>query len=159
MIESGLMRNFVTVAQLGSFSAAAAKLGTGQSVVSRNIKRLEDQIGARLFERSTRHVKVTPAGAAFLKDAAQILDRIAVASDNARRIANGSVAEVRLAICPTLETPEIARGIAAFRQHWPGVALTRISLLSDLQPEAIRASARALAVMVSGESTFDALGW
>ncbi len=159
MIESGLMRHFVAVAQLGSFSAAAAKLGTGQSVVSRNIKRLEDQIGARLFERSTRHVKVTPAGAAFLEDAAQILDRIAVASDNARRIANGFAAEIRLAICPTLETPEIARGIAAFRQHWPGVELNLISLLSDLQPDAIRASAIDLGIMVSGESTYNALDW
>jgi DNA-binding transcriptional LysR family regulator len=159
MVESGLIRHFVAVAQLGSFSAAATMLGTGQSVVSRNIKRLEDKIGARLLERSTRNVKLSPAGAAFLEDAIQILNRIALATDNARRIANGSVAQLRLAICPTLETPEIARGIAEFRNGWPNIEVNLISLLSDLQPDALRSSSVDVGIMVTGDSSYEALTW
>ena len=50
---------FAAIIQAGSISAAAAKLGCGKSVVSRQLARLEEELGARLIQRSTRHLALT----------------------------------------------------------------------------------------------------
>lgn len=159
MIETLLLRHFVTVAQLTSFSRAAEVLNTSQPVVSRNVKRLEEYVGTSLITRSTRTMALTAAGEALLKDALEVLGRLAVATDNARRIGDGVMAEVRLAICPTLETPQAVRGIAAFREQWPHVNLKLQALMSDLQPQALRSSEIDVGIMAGGAPSFEALKW
>lgn len=70
------LRTFVAVAQRLSFSAAAEQLHLTQSAVSRQIKALEGQLGAALFNRGTRHVDLTRAGAELLQTVAPALERI-----------------------------------------------------------------------------------
>lgn len=60
---------FCTVATLGSFTRAADRLGLPKSSVSTAVSRLEGKLGARLFERSTRRLRLTDAGEALLRDA------------------------------------------------------------------------------------------
>ncbi len=67
---------FVTVAERGSFSAAAEKLGLSKSTVSEQMTRLEKRIGARLLQRSTKAVTLTEAGRAYLCQIDDVLDRV-----------------------------------------------------------------------------------
>ena len=70
-----LLRYFLAVAELGSFSRAAAKVNVTQPTLSVGIAKLEEQVGARLFERTTRRVSLTPAGSRFLPRARRIAAR------------------------------------------------------------------------------------
>src|SRR5215475_13035029 len=67
-----LLRYFLAVAELGSFSKAAAKANVTQPTLSIGIAKLEEQVGARLFNRTTRRVSLTPAGSRFLVHARRI---------------------------------------------------------------------------------------
>ena len=139
MLELSLLRHFVAVAQTGSFTGAARELRTSQPVISRSIQRLEDVVGTRLVNRSTRNVELTAAGEALLRDAQILLGRCAVALENARRIGQGKSARVRIGVCPTTESPEIAMAIARFRAIWPQVDLRLSSTGSIDLPGALRA--------------------
>src|SRR6476659_8301036 len=70
------LRAFEAVARTLSFGAAADELHVTQSAVSRQIKGLEDELGAALFSRGTRHVDLTAEGTALLRAVAPSLDRI-----------------------------------------------------------------------------------
>jgi DNA-binding transcriptional LysR family regulator len=72
----------LAVAEYGSFIAAAALLKTSQPALTRTIKRVEDVLGVRLFDRSTRRVEITTAGREFVSVAERMLNdlRISVRS-------------------------------------------------------------------------------
>ncbi len=72
-LESDLLRTFVAVAETQSFTAAATHVARTQSAVSLQIRRLEEMLDCRLFERSRRHVALTRAGTDFLAYARRIL--------------------------------------------------------------------------------------
>lgn len=72
----GPLRAFEAVARRLSFSAAAEELHLTQSAISRQIRALEEELGAVLFLRGTRHVELTSAGATLLRAAAPMLDRL-----------------------------------------------------------------------------------
>ena len=78
------MRYFVILAEEGNFHRAAARLHMDQSPLSRAIKTLEDELGARLFDRTQRGSTVTPAGQALLSDARRILATYDLARKNVR---------------------------------------------------------------------------
>ncbi len=93
-IELRHLRYFVAVAQESSFTAAAGQLHVAQQVLSAQIRQLEDALGVRLLDRTSRGVSLTPAGAAFL-DAAQdtlaSLDRAVAAARNAASVVSGEL--------------------------------------------------------------------
>ena len=70
--DSDLLRSFLAVADTGSVTAAADRLGRTQSAVSLQIKRLEDSLGQPLFERLPRGVALTPRGAQLMPYARRI---------------------------------------------------------------------------------------
>ena len=67
---------FVRVAELGSFTKAAKDLGVSKSAVSREIDRLEERLGARLLQRTTRSVNLTDAGTTYFERCKSILEQI-----------------------------------------------------------------------------------
>ena len=73
MIEDFRLKVFETVAQLGSFTAAARKLGVSQPAVSQHINELEKHMGTKLVSRSRAEVSLTPEGHRFRSYAHQIL--------------------------------------------------------------------------------------
>ena len=83
------MRVFVEVADASSFSGASRKLGLSAPAVTRAIGRLESSLEVRLFDRTTRHVRLTDAGARFFDDARRILEEV----EQAEAMAAGSYAE------------------------------------------------------------------
>src|SRR2546422_11733095 len=80
------LRYFVAVAEAGSLTVAAErKLHTSQPSLSRQIRDLEDEVGARLLTRRARGIELTPAGRAFLDHARPVLSQGEAASEAARR--------------------------------------------------------------------------
>jgi DNA-binding transcriptional LysR family regulator len=88
---------FVAVARAGSFTRAAEELGIVQPAVSQAVRRLEEELGLTLFERTSRHVAPTAAGAAFLPHAEAVLARLAEARQAAAALAAGEAGAVRVA--------------------------------------------------------------
>jgi LysR family hca operon transcriptional activator len=83
------LRYFVAVAEAGSLTVAAQqRLYTSQPSLSRQIRELEDEVGAQLLTRSARGVELTPAGRAFLDHARLALSQVDAAADAARRVAH-----------------------------------------------------------------------
>ncbi|HET7105667.1 MAG TPA: LysR family transcriptional regulator [Candidatus Acidoferrum sp.] len=83
------LRYFVAVAEAGSLTVAAEQaLHTSQPSLSRQIRDLEDEVGAQLLTRSAHGIELTPAGRAFLDHARLVLAQVAAAGEAARRIAH-----------------------------------------------------------------------
>lgn len=119
------MRYVVAVAETNSFTRAAERCLVVQSALSHQIARLERELGARLFERTSRRVRLTPAGAAFLPAARQCLD----AAERAATEVAAAVGEVRgrlaVGLIPTVAAVDIPGALRDFRRRYPDV---RISL-------------------------------
>jgi len=82
------LRYFVAVTQAGSLTVAAQKLHTSQPSLSRQIRDLEDEVGAQLLTRRARGIELTPAGRAFLDHARSVLSQVEAATEAARRVAH-----------------------------------------------------------------------
>ena len=85
------LRYFVSVAEVGNLTMAAKqKLHTTQPSLSRQIRDLEEEVGAQLLTRSARGIQLTPAGRTFLEHARLVLSQVEAASEAARRVAHPS---------------------------------------------------------------------
>ena len=93
-LSVGPIRAFEAVARHLNFRAAAEELHLTQSAVSRQIRSLEDELGATLFLRGTRHVEITPAGATLLRAVAPWLDRLDAAVRQIRQVRGRRVVSV-----------------------------------------------------------------
>lgn len=91
---------FVAVAEAASFAGGARTLGLSAPSATRGINALEHRLGARLFTRTTRRVRLTDVGAAYLEDARQILAQLQAADDTASGAASNPVGRLRIT-CPT----------------------------------------------------------
>ncbi|GIE34041.1 LysR family transcriptional regulator [Actinoplanes italicus] len=124
-MELQQMRYVIAVAETNSFTRAAERCRVVQSALSHQIARLERELGARLFERTSRRVRLTPAGAAFLPAARQSLD----AAERAAAEVAAAVGEVRgrlaVGLIPTVAAVDLPQALRDFRRRYPGV---RISL-------------------------------
>lgn len=115
--------SFVAVVEAGQFSAAAERLGLGKSVISRRIAELEEHLGARLLQRTTRRLSLTEAGREFYPRALQLLEDLAEAEQS---VASGQQAlsgRIRLATPLTFGLLHLAPLISRFLLEHPGVVL------------------------------------
>lgn len=116
-----LLRYFLAVAELGSFSKAAAKTNVTQPTLSVGIAKLESEVGARLFERTTRRVSLTPAGSRFLGHARKIAQEYEAAL---REVAETpQVKRVRAGVLSTIPARDLERVVAHHAKHAAGEAL------------------------------------
>lgn len=127
------MRYVVAVAETDSFTRAAERCLVVQSALSHQIARLERELGARLFERTSRRVRLTPAGAAFLPAARQCLD----AAERAAAEVAAAVGEIRgrlaVGLIPTVAAVDIPGALRDFRQRYPDVRISlRVGASEDL---------------------------
>lgn len=96
------LRYFVEIAEHGSFSGAAQRLFVAQSALSRQMKELESNLGALLFERTARQPQLTHAGLAFLPRAKAILIDVDSAARLATSVGNGRSGTIRLGHASTV---------------------------------------------------------
>jgi DNA-binding transcriptional LysR family regulator len=115
------LRTFVSVAQRRSFTKAAEDLHIAQQAVSQQIKALERSLGVALLTRSSRVVELTPAGAAFLRDARRLLAAADGAARRVRAAARGEEGTLRLAYTLTGAWETIPVVLADLEHRFPGL--------------------------------------
>lgn len=121
------LRQFVTTADCGSFSAAARSLGKAQSAVSTAIGLLEADLDMELFDRSGRNAKLTDAGELLLLEARELLRQAEALDNRARSLSSGNEARLSLALdeaLPYAATSTLLREIAG---RFPDLELTLLN--------------------------------
>lgn len=119
------IRIFLAVVEQGSFSAAARSLSRAQSAVTYSIRKLEDQIGAALFDRSDYRPVLTEAGRSLLPRARRIGEEVGLFQNQARGIAGGLEPELSLVIDSMFPMDALVGALKAFQERYPTVQ-TRI---------------------------------
>ncbi len=112
---------FVTVAEAGSFSAAARRLGISPSAVSQAVGGLEERLGATLFRRSTRSLSLTDVGEEYLRGAAPALSMLRQAADDAVGRGGRPAGPLRLTMPRAPFELLIAPVLVAFQDAYPAV--------------------------------------
>lgn len=133
LIELRLWRQFVAVAEELHFGRAAIRLHMTQPPLTQAIAQLERLLNVRLFDRTKRRVILTPAGAALLPQALDLLARAQALPAQARAAAGGEVGRLRLAFVSTVGYDLLPQWVRAFRESYPDVALELIEATGDLQ--------------------------
>ena len=120
-MELRQLEQFVAVADLSSFTRAAERLHVVQSGVSASIQGLEQELGARLFDRGARGARLTPAGEALLPAARTTLDAARTARDVVARISTGIAGEVSLGTLSSIAVIDLPALLARLRRDYPGI--------------------------------------
>ncbi|MDA8456825.1 LysR family transcriptional regulator [Acidovorax sp. GBBC 3334] len=122
---------FLALAQQRSFTRAAAACHLSQPAFSALVRSLEDGLGLKLFDRSTRHVDLTPEGQHFLESARRIRAEIDSALGAARDAAQLRRGRVSLALLPSLAAGWLPGLLAGFRADHPHIELDIADVLSE----------------------------
>lgn len=117
-----MLRVFQTVAEQGSLSLAAAKLGRTPSAVSMMLSQLEDHIGDRLFETDRKN-RLTPLGLLVLEESRRANDAFSRSAEAIRRHAMSTAGSIRIATVPSATVKLLPAVVALFRQQRPDVRL------------------------------------
>jgi LysR family hca operon transcriptional activator len=134
------LRYFIAVAETGSLTVAAERrLFTSQPSLSRQIRDLEEEVGADLFSRSARGVELTAAGKAFLDHARLALSQVDAAGEAARRAAQPSKPVFALGFLTGQEMTWLPRAMQVLREELPKVDVT---VSSHYSPDLADALAR-----------------
>jgi DNA-binding transcriptional LysR family regulator len=118
------LRMLVAVADEGSFSAAARKLGRVQSAVSQSIAALEGHLGVAVFDRSGKTPRLTPAGAALAKEARRLLEGVASLKRRAACIADKVEPELVFAVDAIFPHEPLIASLKALRGEFPDVPVS-----------------------------------
>jgi DNA-binding transcriptional LysR family regulator len=138
MPELRQLRAFVAVAQELNFTRAAERLHLGQQAVSKSVRRLERELGVTLLERTTREVRLTPAGIALLDGAVRSLDAVDAAVARARDVGRGEAGTVRVGVTPAVAVGERDDVVRALRAGAPGLSVS----FHDLRPAEVAPALR-----------------
>ena len=118
-----LLQTFVTVAEKGSFSAAARSLGKAQSGVSTAISNLEIDLGLELFDRSRRTPKLTPAGNALLREAEAALMHASRLKEHANQLCAKEEASLELGLDESLPYASVSNIFARLADTFPDITV------------------------------------
>lgn len=138
LLDLRLLRSFVAVAEELHFGRAATRLHIAQPPLSVQIRKLEDAVGTRLFERDRRRVALTEAGEFLLDRARQMLRESERARAETLRVARGEGGVLRIGYTPTATYEVLPRALRRFREQHPAVRLELEELRSPAQPDAVR---------------------
>lgn len=120
--DSDLLRAFLAIAETGSITGAADRLARTQSAISLRLQRLEDSVGAPLFDRGKRGVRLTRHGERMMPRARQVVALLDGMASDLR--ADGPRGELRVGIPDDYGAKSLPRALASFARAYPGVDLT-----------------------------------
>ncbi len=127
------LRYFVCVADDLHFGRAAERLGMAQAALSQQIRQLEDRVGTRLFDRTTRSVRLTDAGGVFLQNAVHLLAELDATVLETRAAANIERGRIRAGAVLAAMTQVLPAAIAEFHQRHPDVEVDLADLTTAEQ--------------------------
>lgn len=131
MLELDRMAIFAEVADSGSFTAAARRLGMPKSTVSQRVSQLEDRLGVRLLQRTTRRLGLTGAGRLYLQHCQRMLDAAHDAEAAVSLLRDAPSGSLRITVPEASGALLFPPMIAAFRERYPQVEID--FLVSDVQ--------------------------
>jgi LysR family nitrogen assimilation transcriptional regulator len=140
------LRYFIEIVKAGSLSGASGRLGIAQPALSQHIGAMEEALGARLFERHARGMKITAEGQRLYGRALSILDQLGALREDVRDAAANPRGRVRLAIAGALSTVLAAPLLRAVGQRYPDIRLDLMEGLSQRVAELIESRAVDLAI-------------
>jgi DNA-binding transcriptional LysR family regulator len=155
MFEFSQLRCFVLLAEELHFGRAAARLHMTQPPLSRQIQLLEHQIGAQLVERSSRNVRLTASGRAFLPEAREILRLAESASLAARRVSRGEAGTVHIGFTASSGYRFLPGLILACREQLPDVDLILKEMVTMEQIDALASGRLDLAILRPSAASSD----
>jgi DNA-binding transcriptional LysR family regulator len=132
-MELRRLRYFVAVAEELSFNRAAQRLHISQPPLSNQIKQLEGELGVRLFERSSRGVRMTEAGELLLEEARRIFVQVDQTVRTVQHVGHGEVGHLTLGFVPSASNEVLPPLLRAFGERFPGVEL----FLREMRPDRV----------------------
>lgn len=123
------LRYFLALAEELHFGRAAQRLSITQPPLSLNIQQLEASVGARLFDRDSKGVRLTAAGLAFRESAQALLAQAEQARRLARGIDAGAVGRLRVGFVGSVLFRGLPQWLAGYRADHPGIEVDRKSVV------------------------------
>lgn len=117
------LRTLVSAGRHLNFTRAADELGLTPAAVSYQIKEIEDQLGVKLFVRSSRSIHLTPEGEVLLEASAEALDIVNRATARVRRMSRTTTTQLKVTVDPHFATKWLMRRVDSFRKLNPGIEL------------------------------------
>lgn len=115
------LKNFITLTETLHFTKASEEVLMAQPALSRQIKQLEQTIGAELFKRNKRNVSLTKAGSYFKQAAQQTIDQLNYAINRTKQIHNGVAGEIKIGYTHSIVQTILPRIIKEIRVEFPEV--------------------------------------
>jgi DNA-binding transcriptional LysR family regulator len=137
-MELRQLRYLVALAEEGNFTRAAAAAHIAQPAMSQQIRRLEDEVGLALVERTTRRVALTEAGGLLVVRARRILAELEAASAEMQALRGVQTGHVTIGAMHTMGPVDLSLALAVFTERHPGVRLTVREQSSEEMAEMIR---------------------
>jgi DNA-binding transcriptional LysR family regulator len=117
------MSAFAVIAEQRSFANAAVQLGVARSTLSQNIRSLEERLGVRLFNRTTRSVSLTEAGERLLARVRPALAELSAAKNEVETLRKGPIGLVRLVVQPPVATLFMGPLLGKLLEEYPDITL------------------------------------
>lgn len=117
------MKAFIEVVEMGSYSAAARKMGRSKALLSKYVRELEDELGALLINRTTRQLSLTEAGETYLAAAREIFEKIEDAQEAVRDSGKEVSGTLRVTAPRSLGNAEAMLPLIAFARAYPDIKL------------------------------------
>jgi len=120
-MDTQALRNFIRLSETLHFTKTSEEVFMAQPALSRQIKQLEQSIGAQLFTRNKRNVSLTKAGAYFKLAAQQAVDQLDYAMKRAKQIHLGEAGEIKIGYTHSIVQTILTRIVKEIRAQFPGV--------------------------------------
>jgi len=146
-MELHQLRYFCAVADTGSFSRAAEQSHVAQPSLSQQIMKLESELGARLFDRLGRSVRLTDLGKAFLPRARAVLRELEAARGDVVERKDSVAGPLSVGVIPTIAPYFLPSRLTAFTRQFPQAQLTVVEEITPVLLDRLRSSAVDVAIL------------
>lgn len=117
------LRALRAIVEAGTFTAAAERMGTTHSAMSRQLRQLEDHLDVRLLDRNSRRFALTEAGRQYYAESVELLDRLELADNRARAAQVQPSGRIRISVPQVVASQELPHWLPAFLSRHPQIAL------------------------------------
>jgi LysR family transcriptional regulator, hydrogen peroxide-inducible genes activator len=146
-MELHQLRYFCAVAETGSFSRAAEQSHVAQPSLSQQILKLEDELGARLFDRLGRSVRLTDLGKTFLPRARAVLRELEAAKGDVVERKDSVAGPLCVGVIPTIAPYFLPPQLTSFSRQFPQAQLTVVEEITPVLLDRLRASTVDIAIL------------